>query len=55
MTIPTPKWNELIIMESIRSSDYKFITLAHSHFGWNRSINSLIPVSKIRVELRKKF
>ena len=34
---PNPKWNELIIMESIRSSNYKFITLAHSLFGWNIS------------------
>ncbi|KAG5569016.1 hypothetical protein H5410_063976 [Solanum commersonii] len=30
---PGPVWNELIIMESTRSSDYKFITLVHSHFG----------------------
>jgi hypothetical protein len=35
--------------------DYKFITLAHSHFGWNRPTNSLIPISKIRVQLRNRF
>lgn len=46
--------NELIIMESTRSSDYKFITLVHSHFGRNRSTNSLIPVSKRDLELRNR-
>lgn len=51
---PGPVWNELIIMESTRSSDYKFITLVHSHFGRNRSTNSLIPVSKRDLELRNR-
>ncbi|KAL7116763.1 hypothetical protein ACP275_03G025500 [Erythranthe tilingii] len=49
-----PVWDELIIMESTRSSDYKFITLAHSCFGRNRSTNSLIPVSKRDLELRNR-
>jgi hypothetical protein len=35
--------------------DYKFITLAHSHFGRNRSTNSLIPVSKRDFELKNRF
>ncbi|KAK5839802.1 hypothetical protein PVK06_008642 [Gossypium arboreum] len=32
--------------ESYEIIDYKFITPSHSHFGRNRSTNSLIPVSK---------
>ena len=50
-----PVWNELIIMESTRLLDYKFITLAHCHFGRSRSTNSLIPVSKRDLELRNRF
>ncbi|KAK4493240.1 hypothetical protein RD792_017889 [Penstemon davidsonii] len=52
---PGPVWNELIIMESTRSSDYKFITLAHSRFGRNRSTNSLIPVGVVLAVLTASF
>ncbi|KAL8538382.1 hypothetical protein ACS0TY_000395 [Phlomoides rotata] len=44
-------------MESTRSSDYKFITPAHSHFGRNRSTNSLIQFRYVDqiIQCKQKF